>query len=95
MTSSRRGGKGAGPGAARLRTQEFGRDPGVRVTPPPPGPSPMDVTYAVITKPRRVGGATSGSDPSPSGPSPSPAGFNSRIRKPKGPREPPADWTRT
>ncbi|XP_065715631.1 tyrosine-protein phosphatase non-receptor type 18 [Patagioenas fasciata] len=75
----------------------------------------MDVTYAVITKPRRVGGATSGSDPSPSGPSPSPAGdgayevvtpptdpgspahlgFNSRIRKPKGPREPPADWTRT
>ncbi|XP_064900458.1 tyrosine-protein phosphatase non-receptor type 18 [Columba livia] len=75
----------------------------------------MDVTYAVITKPRRVGGATSGTDHAPSDPAPTAAGdgayevvtpptdpgnpahlgFNSRIPKPKGPREPPADWMRT
>ncbi|XP_065509278.1 tyrosine-protein phosphatase non-receptor type 18 [Caloenas nicobarica] len=112
-------------------TQEFGRDPGVREGPRSSGgtqefggtqesaPPPMDVTYAVITKPRRPGGGAAGSHPAPSGPAPSgpapnppgdgayevvtpPAepgssahlGFNSRIRKPKGPREPPADWTR-
>ncbi|XP_039247149.1 tyrosine-protein phosphatase non-receptor type 18-like isoform X2 [Pipra filicauda] len=70
----------------------------------PPAPPPMDVTYAVVNKARRGGGAV-GRDPAPSGtcslpgspvhrPSPTPAGFNFRIGKPKGPRDPPAEWSR-
>ncbi|XP_013152636.3 tyrosine-protein phosphatase non-receptor type 18 isoform X1 [Falco biarmicus] len=102
----------------------------------PAEPPRMDVTYAVVNKARRGGGATGKDptsfeqDPTPLGssslpgspvrhplptlaaspqpsdgayevvtphgdPSSSPClGFNFRIRKPKGPREPPAEWSR-
>ncbi|XP_039567141.1 tyrosine-protein phosphatase non-receptor type 18 isoform X1 [Passer montanus] len=115
----------------------------VSVPAEPPAPPAMDVTYAVVNKPRRGGGAAGrgpsplgrdhapfGRDSAPSGtcslpgspvrrPSPSPAGsprptdgayevvtppadtgsgpclgFNFRIGKPKGPRDPPAEWSR-
>ncbi|XP_051627986.1 tyrosine-protein phosphatase non-receptor type 18 [Manacus candei] len=108
----------------------------VSVPAEPPAPPPMDVTYAVVNKARRGGGAVGrdpapfGRDPAPSGtcslpgspvhrPSPTPAGsprpadgayevvtppgdpgsgpclgFNFRIGKPKGPRDPPAEWSR-
>ncbi|XP_041330437.1 tyrosine-protein phosphatase non-receptor type 18 [Pyrgilauda ruficollis] len=115
----------------------------VSVPAEPPAPPAMDVTYAVVNKPRRGGGASGrgpsplgrdhapfGRDSAPSGtcslpgspvrrPSPSPAGsprptdgayevvtpptdtgsgpclgFNFRIGKPKGPRDPPAEWSR-
>ncbi|KAL9820619.1 tyrosine-protein phosphatase non-receptor type 18 isoform 2-T2 [Geothlypis trichas] len=115
----------------------------VSVPAEPPAPPAMDVTYAVVNKPRRGGGAAGrgpsplGRDPAPFGrdsapsgtcslpgspvrrPSPSPAGsprpsdgdyevvtppadtssgpclgFNFRIGKPKGPRDPPAEWSR-
>ncbi|XP_066065049.1 tyrosine-protein phosphatase non-receptor type 18-like isoform X2 [Chamaea fasciata] len=82
----------------------------VSVPAEPPAPPAMDVTYAVVNKPRRGGVAAGrgpsplGRDPAPSGtcslpgspvrrPSPSPAGFNFRIGKPKGPRDPPAEWS--
>ncbi|XP_062367994.1 proline-rich protein 2-like [Cinclus cinclus] len=114
----------------------------VSVPAEPPAPPTMDVTYAVVNKPRRGGGAAGrghspldrdhalfAKDSAPSGtcslpgspvrrPSPSPAGsprptdgtyevvtpsadlgsspclgFNFRIGKPKGPRDPPAEWS--
>ncbi|KAM9510738.1 tyrosine-protein phosphatase non-receptor type 18 [Guaruba guarouba] len=46
---------------------------------PAASPHPSDTTYEVVTPPE---------DPS----SPPNLGFNTRIRKPKGPREPPAEW---
>ncbi|XP_048149146.1 tyrosine-protein phosphatase non-receptor type 18-like isoform X2 [Corvus hawaiiensis] len=90
----------------------------VSVPAEPPAPPAMEVTYAVVNKPRRGGGAAGrgpspldrdhapfARDSAPSGtcslpgspvrrPSPSPAGFNFRIGKPKGPRDPPAEWSR-
>ncbi|CAM9104864.1 unnamed protein product [Bubo scandiacus] len=69
----------------------------------------MDVTYATVNKPRR-GPAPPGPAPPPGSPGrrplphpgapphplspPPPPGFNFRIGKPKGPREPPAEWSR-
>ncbi|TRZ09432.1 hypothetical protein HGM15179_017664 [Zosterops borbonicus] len=102
VNKPRRGGGAAGRGPSPLGrdpapfgrdSAPFGRDPAPsgtcslpgspvrRPSPSPAGsPRPTDGTYEVVTPP---------ADPN-SGPS---LGFNFRIGKPKGPRDPPAEWS--
>ncbi|XP_033927667.1 tyrosine-protein phosphatase non-receptor type 18 [Melopsittacus undulatus] len=77
VNKARKGGVAAGRDSAPL-----GRGSASPLGSPVHRPSPAsssDVTYEVVTPP---------DDPS----SPPHLGFNNRIRKPKGPREPPAEW---